>query len=213
VRRRASRDDLVLQQELQVPNQYTVKRRKSTRFGPFRIDEVTLQVAGSDGSQAELERLNFERGDSVAVLVHDVARQEVVLARQFRYPVLANAQERGNGWLLELPAGGIDEGEDAEQAARREVQEEVGVKLASLEKIATFFVSPGGTSERNILFYATTSEDTGAGGGLASEGEDIEIVRLPVRDFLNRCLANTIRDAKTLLAGYWLQAKLGQVAK
>jgi ADP-ribose pyrophosphatase len=196
-----------------VAQKYTVKARKSTRFGPFRFEQVQLLVTGADGRQTEIERSNFERGDSVAVLVHDVARNEVVLARQFRYPALANSNEGSDGWLLELPAGGIDQGEDAEHAARREVQEEVGVRVASLERIATFFVSPGGTSERNILFYATTGDSGGTGGGIMDDGEHIQIVRMPVGDFVRQCLDNTLRDVKTLVAGYWLQAKLGFTVK
>ena len=182
-----------------------VRKRSSTRHGPFRVDEVQLRVQLQDGTYQDQLRVSFERGDSVAVLVHRVDVDAVVLTHQFRYSVLANADERSDGVILELPAGMLKDGEPPHQAATREVAEELGYDLKVLEHIATFFVSPGGTSERLIVFYATVEGDPrGVGGGLATEGEDINVVTIPVKDFLAKINSNEIRDGKTLLAGYWL---------
>jgi nudix-type nucleoside diphosphatase (YffH/AdpP family) len=185
-----------------------IRKRISTRHGPFRVDEVELQVQRRDGTYQDQERVSFERGDSVAVLVHRIDVDAVVLARQFRYPVLANINERGDGMILELPAGILKEGETPQQAAAREVDEELGYTLKGLEHIATFFVSPGGTSERVIVFYAAVegSPQT-AGGGLAAEGEDIEVITVPVADFIAKIKSNEIRDGKTLLAGFWVMVR------
>jgi ADP-ribose pyrophosphatase len=191
-----------------VARTYIVKQRKTRPFGPFHLEEATLQAVAADGRRSEFQRVSFERGDSVAVLLHDVARGEIILVRQFRYSVLANKNEGSDGWLLELPAGIIDDGEQPDGTARREVEEEIGIALTSLEHIATFFVSPGGTSERILLFYARAGETVGTGGGLANEHEDIEIKRVAVDDFLRQVANNVIRDAKTLLSGYWLRERL-----
>jgi hypothetical protein len=68
----------------------------------------------------------------------------------------------------------------------------------------------GGTSERILVFYAAVEgEPHDAGGGLAREGEDIEAVTLPVKDFIAKINRNEIRDGKTLLAGYWFIARRG----
>jgi ADP-ribose pyrophosphatase len=184
-----------------------IGKRSSTKYGPFRIDEVQLRVQRRDGRYQDQLRWSFERGDSVAVLVHRLDTDAIVLARQFRYSVLASADEQSDGMILELPAGSIKEGEPPHETATREIAEELGYELKALEHIATFFVSPGGTSERIIVFYATVvGEPRGAGGGLAEEGEDIEVVALPVGDFIAKVSSNEIRDGKTLLAGYWLAA-------
>jgi hypothetical protein len=59
-----------------------------------------------------------------------------------------------------------------------------------------------------LLFYARAGETVGTGGGLANEHEDIEIKRVAVDDFLRQVANNVIRDAKTLLSGYWLRERL-----
>jgi len=181
-----------------------IRKRKSRPFGPFRLDEVDLQVRRRDGTRQRMKRVSFERGDSVAVLVHRIDTDSIVLARQFRYPVLANAGERSDGIIVELPAGVQDKGEAPRRTARREVAEELGYRLLTLRRITTFFVSPGGTSERILLYYATArGRARSRGGGLADEGEDIEVVTVPVPKFIEMIKRNTVRDGKTLLAGYW----------
>jgi ADP-ribose pyrophosphatase len=148
-----------------VARTYVVKQRTTKPFGPFHLEEATLQAVAADGTRTEFKRVSFERGDSVAVLVHDAASGHVVLVRQFRYSVLASKNEGSDGWILELPAGVIEPAEQPDVTARREVEEEIGLSVVALEHIATFFVSPGGTSERIVLFYARTGEAVGAGGG------------------------------------------------
>jgi ADP-ribose pyrophosphatase len=185
-----------------------IRKRISTRHGPFRVDEVQLQVQRRDGTYQDQERVSFERGDSIAVFVHRLDIDAIVLARQFRYPVLANVDEQSDGMIIELPAGILGEGETPHQAATREVAEELGYELKGLEHIATFFVSPGGTSERVVVFYAAVERGPqSTGGGLAGEGEDIEQVILPVNDFIAKIKSNEIRDGKTLLAGFWFAVR------
>src|SRR5690349_5439927 len=85
----------------------------------FRINEVRLQHERFDGSMTEeLTRLVFERGDSVAILLHDPQRQLVLLCEQFRLPAY---EHDGPGWLLEIAAGVVERGERPEDCARREV--------------------------------------------------------------------------------------------
>jgi len=109
-----------------------------------------------------------------------------------------------------LPAGVQDAGEAPRETAKREVAEELGYRLQSLRHVATFFVSPGGTSERVLLYYATVrGRPQGDGGGLLTEGEDIEVVTVPVDKFVQMIKRNAIRDAKTLLAGYWFMQNQG----
>lgn len=182
-----------------------IRRRKVTPFGPFKLEEVNLEVERRDGSREDIERINFERGDSVAALIHRLDTNEIILVRQFRYSVLANAGEASDGMLVEIAAGIIDPGETPYQAIRREVVEELGYELVNLQHVATFFVSPGGTSERNLVFFATVQgPPMKPAGGISAEGEDIETVVLPFDLFIDKIRANELRDAKTLLAGYWL---------
>jgi nudix-type nucleoside diphosphatase (YffH/AdpP family) len=106
--------------------------------------------------------------------------------------------------IVELPAGEQEKGETSRRTARREVIEELGYRLLSLRHIATFFVSPGGYSERILLYYATaTGRAQSDGGGIADEGEDIEVITLPVTKFTEMIKRNVIHDGKALLAGYW----------
>jgi nudix-type nucleoside diphosphatase (YffH/AdpP family) len=174
----------------------------------FRIDEVTLQHERFDGSMSDpMTRLILNRGDSVAVLAHDPERKLVLLCEQFRAPAI----EHEGGWLLELPAGMVSPGESDEDCARREALEEIGYSVTALDSIARVYLSPGGSSERIHIFHSTVSlsDQTAAGGGLVSEGEDIRLVALPVNEAIGKVKRGEIIDAKTLIALQWLARFFG----
>jgi ADP-ribose pyrophosphatase len=169
----------------------------------FRIDEVTLRYETYAGAMKEVTRLNLDRGDSAAALVHNRDRNTLLFTEQFRY----STYEKGPGWLLELPAGIVEDGEDPRITILRELEEEIGYRSSGLHLIATFYVSPGGTSERIHLYYimVNDSDKVTDGGGLEHEGEDIRLVELPVAEIFRRMDHGEINDAKTLIGLQWLR--------
>jgi ADP-ribose pyrophosphatase len=176
----------------------------------FKIDETMVRFERFDGTMSEAVRwLVFERGDSVAVLVVNAKRRTVCLVQQFRYP----AHEKGGGWLTDVVAGMIEEGDTPEETARRETLEEAGFEVAAIEPIATFFVSPGGSTERVFLFCAVVGDGARKtdGGGVASEHEDIKVIERPIDEFLAQVRSGGMHDAKTIIAGYWLHDNLARI--
>jgi nudix-type nucleoside diphosphatase (YffH/AdpP family) len=177
------------------------KRRVFDGF--FKIDEAELSYERFDGRMsAPLRRLCFERGDAVAAIVWHRDRQQVLLVEQFKYP----AWEKGPGWIVETMAGMIDAGESPETALARELGEELGYRAERIEPIATFYVSPGGSSERIVLYYAEVCDASrcGDGGGVEDEGEDIRTVALSLDEIAARLRAGELHDAKTIIAAQWL---------
>ena len=130
----------------------------------FSIEEAVLSHERFDGRMIPaVKRVNFNRGDSVSVLLYAGQTDEIVLVEQFRYPVYAShpdSEREGNGWILETVAGIKDaRGPDV---ARRELFEETGYALrGALEHLTTVYVSPGGTSERIELYLAHVSKVEG----------------------------------------------------
>lgn len=180
-----------------------IERREIFHRYVFQIDEVRLQFERFDGSMSEpITRLVLNRGDSVAILLHDPKNQTILLCEQFRAPTY----ERGTGWLLELPAGILEPGESEEDCARRETVEETGYSLRSLDRIACVYLSPGGSSERIHIFHSevATTDRIDKGGGVISESEDIRLVSLPQEEAIARARDGQIIDAKTLIALQWL---------
>ncbi len=169
----------------------------------FKVKAARLRFERFDGSMSEtVRRLSLERGDAVGVLIYHKDQQHYVLAEQFRFPTVRDDQD---GWMLEVVAGMIDGDEPPEHAARREVREEIGYELTALTPISTFYVSPGGSSERIFLFYGEIADSSrvGEGGGLASENEDIRM-RHFTQEELERALdAGALSDAKTVIAAMW----------
>jgi ADP-ribose pyrophosphatase len=173
----------------------------------FHIEEAVLRHERYDGQMSPvLTRLKFERGDSVAILMHDPSDDTVFLTEQFRFPAY-NPAKGGGGWIVEIPAGSVDGGESPEATVRREVEEEIGYTLHEVRHISTFFLSPGGTSERILLYYARVnmSQQTGAGGGKWEEGEDIRVLRMPVAEAIARMTSGELADAKTIIGLQWMQ--------
>lgn len=172
----------------------------------FRIEKAALRFERFDGTMSKtVKRLSLERGDAVAALIFNRDSNKLLLTYQFKYPTL----KKGDGWVTEVLAGMIDGGETPEEALRREIDEEAGFEIRSVAHIHTFYVSPGGTSERIFLYYVEVSDadKIGAGGGLASEGEDIRVVEYTLPEAWELLDRREINDAKTLVALMWLRSK------
>jgi nudix-type nucleoside diphosphatase (YffH/AdpP family) len=154
--------------------------------------KLTIRTPGGGTFTREVE----DHGAAVAVLPYDPERRIAVLARQFRAPVL---HAGGPDTLLEAPAGMLDE-DDPEACARREAEEEVGLRLSRLEHVGTVWPCPGVSTERMDLFLApfTGGDRISDGGGLADENEDIEVVEMPLADLWGLVERAGIQDLKTL---------------
>ena len=180
----------------------------------FRIIKARLKHRRLDGRMsAPLTRINFERGNSVGVLLYDSKNEAVILVRQFRYPVYAGLpphQQKGEGvrhaWILETVAGISEEGETAQDVAIRELLEEAGYRVKSMQPITTMYPSPGGSSERVTLFLGEVdhTQRPGKGGGLQAEGEDIEVVVIPFTKAMSMIKSGEISDAKAIIALQYL---------
>jgi ADP-ribose pyrophosphatase len=168
----------------------------------FKIEEAVIEHRKHDGTwSAPARELSFERGDSVAALLVNCDSGRLVLVEQLRYPTL----EKGPGWTTEIVAGGFEEDETADAAIAREIREETGYEVENLEPIATFYVSPGGTSERVFLYYGEVSgaPDSTIGHGVGDE--DIKIVEKTTDELWQDYLAGEQQDAKTIIALFWLR--------
>jgi 8-oxo-dGTP pyrophosphatase MutT (NUDIX family) len=145
-----------------------------------------------DGEEAEREIV--EHPGAVAVVAHDGER--LYLVRQPREAVDEQA-------LLELPAGKLEEGEEVERTARRELAEEVGKGARRWERLTTFYPSTGFAAEEVHLYLATDLHDEEAEAG---EEERIEVVEVPI-DRIDDAIADC-HDSKSLIGLLWLKAYL-----
>lgn len=173
--------------------------------GFFKVDKAVLQHEKFNGEMSEeITRLNFNRGDAVAVLLYDEEKDSVTLIKQFRYPVYVGGD---SGWLLEIVAGIIDKGRDAETVARAELMEEAGCVVDRLEFIGKFYLSPGGCSEIIYLYIGYSHKKIAAGGGKPDEGEDIQVVELPFDEAMKMVETGEICNATAIIALQWLMLK------
>lgn len=154
----------------------------------LRVDRVKLP----DGRSAVREVV--EHAPIVAIVALD-SRGDVLLVRQYRLPVKQS--------LLEIPAGGVDSGESPEEAAQRELQEETGQRAGRLERLCSFFASPGYCDEYMHLYLATGLEPSAL---TADADESIEVLRLPLEEALRLIERGEIRDVKTIV-GLWAAAR------
>ncbi len=196
------------------PQRVEISKRTRLLDAFFKVDEVTVSHEQFNGEMsAPRPYLVFERGDAVAALLYDPGRRKIITVNQFRLPTLGKGQE--GGWLMEAVAGMIStlaDGAPAEtplECLKREVEEETGYRLTDAKPIFTFFSSPGGSSERIYLFYGEVQETdkVAQGGGLAADGEDIEIVEFDTAEFFAKLMAGEFEDPKLIIAGLWMMTQ------
>jgi ADP-ribose pyrophosphatase len=149
------------------------------RIVSLRVDEVRL------ASGQTRKREIVEHGGAVAIVAVD-DQERVLLVRQFRKPV-----ER---FLLEIPAGTLEAGEDPDACARRELTEETGHTAARIERLLGFYSAPGFCTEYLHVYLATGLSE---GAASPEEDESIELVREPISRALELIESGQIEDAKS----------------
>lgn len=180
--------------------------------GYFRIETYRLSHSLHDGGMSEpITRELFERGHAVAVLPYDPKKDVVVLVEQFRIGAHAAGLP---AWELETVAGIIEQGETAEQVARRETTEESGLTVTDLVPVAHYLSSPGGSSETVEVFCGRVdASDAGGVHGLAHEGEDIQVHVVKYSELERMVFGGRIRNAMTLIAAQWLVLNRAELRK
>ena len=171
--------------------------------GFFRMEKYRLKhTLYAGGWSAEISRELFVRGSAVAVLLYDPQTDQVVLIEQFRAGAIIQPDR---AWLVEIVAGGIEEGETAIEVAYRESMEEAGCDIQELIVINEFYTTPGGCSERITLFCGKIdSSQVGGIHGLDHEDEDILVRAVDFKDAYLMLENNEIESAIPIIALQWL---------
>lgn len=167
----------------------------------IKLNVLEFEQLNRDGRVQHLNREVHHHGHGASILLHDKAKDSVVLVRQFRPGVFLNDEAP---FLLETPAGLLDD-DTPEVAICREAMEETGYEVSSARFLFDMYGSPGTLTEKVSLFYAEidASMQAGEGGGLKSEGEDIEVVILPLKEAYEMITNGEIVDAKTIILLQW----------
>ena len=161
---------------------------------------VEYEFLFKDGSWKKLQRESYDRGNGACVLLYNKEKGTVILTKQFRMPIYENVQD--DCMSIEVCAGAMDKDEEnPEICIIREVEEEVGYKIASAKLVLEAYMSPGAVTEKIFHFIAEYSDDMkmNEGGGLEEEGEEIEVLEMSFSKALAMVEKGEIKDAKTVL--------------
>lgn len=163
----------------------------------YLLQKTTFDYLRHDGQWQTQTRETYDRGDGATILLYNKVKRTVILIRQFRFPTY---REGHDGFLIESAAGLLEEA-SAEERIRAEVEEETGYRVGDVHKVFQAFMSPGSVTERLHFFVAEydPASRIGDGGGLAHEGEDIEVLELPLAQAMRMVADGRICDGKTIM--------------
>jgi len=169
--------------------------------GWTRLSDYQLDYTDRNGETKRIKREVFHRTPAACILLHDRERDIVVLVKQFRLPAHLIGEP---SFMIEVPAGLLD-GEDAEDAIRREAMEETGYRIRDVRFVFKALTSPGSVTEVIHFFHASIdlSDRINEGGGLADEHEDIEVLEFPLDKAVTMIADGEIIDAKTIMLLQW----------
>lgn len=161
----------------------------------FVLKKTCFDFQRRDGSWQRQCRETYDRGHGAVLLPYNSAQKTVLLLRQFRFPTLVN----GN------PEGLLD-GEDPATCIQRETEEELGLRIRAPQKVYEAYMSPGSVTEKLHFFVAEyqAADRVSQGGGDAAEGEDIEVIEIPLREAMAWVANGQIQDGKTIMLLQWL---------
>jgi GDP-mannose pyrophosphatase NudK len=163
----------------------------------YILKKITFDFQKKNGSWVNQNREAYDRGNGATILLYNKELKTVILTKQFRLPTYINGNE--DGMLIETCAGLLD-ADNAEDAIRRETEEETGFTLKDVKKVYEAYMSPGSVTEILFFFIAEYSRamKTSAGGGVGDH-EDIEVLELPFDKAYNMISTGEIKDGKTII--------------
>jgi ADP-ribose pyrophosphatase len=167
-------------QEDAIP-EVTAGRRVYEGWLNVRLDSLRY-ASGRDGD------ITFIEHPGAVTMVAIDGQGLVLFVRQYRHAI--------GRWLLELPAGGLEPGEDPAACAERELQEETGYRPGRLEKLGAFYLAPGYSSEYEHVYLASELTES----KLEGDEDVIHVERLSIEEALRRVRDGEIEDAKTAAA-------------
>jgi nudix-type nucleoside diphosphatase (YffH/AdpP family) len=164
----------------------------------YLLKKTTFDYLRRDGSWQTQSRETYDRGNGAAILLFNRTHETVVLTRQFRLPAYVNGL--ADGMLVEACAGLLDK-DDPEACIQREAEEETGFRIHNPRKVFEAYMSPGSVTEKLFFFVAEYDRENkiSEGGGDEKEGEDIEVLELPIQRALEMISSGEIADGKTIM--------------
>jgi GDP-mannose pyrophosphatase NudK len=172
----------------------------------YTLKKVTFNILKKDGTTETQSREAYDRGNGAVILLYNKTSGTVILTRQFRLPTFINGNP--DGMLIEACAGLLDN-DNPEECIKRETEEETGYKISKVEKVFEAYMSPGSVTEILHFFVAEYSNEMKVtnGGGLAEEGENIEVLELSFDEALAMIDNGKIKDAKTIMLLQYIRLK------
>jgi nudix-type nucleoside diphosphatase (YffH/AdpP family) len=161
----------------------------------YTLKTATFEWRRGNGEWQIQHRETYDRGNGATLLPYNLASAPWCWC--FRYPAYVNGCD---DLLIEAAAGLLDT-ESPEVRIRSEAEEETGYRLGDIRKIFEAYMSPGSVTEKLHFFVAEYEPKMkiGSGGGLKDEGEDIEVLELPIDQALAMIGDGRIADAKTIM--------------
>jgi nudix-type nucleoside diphosphatase (YffH/AdpP family) len=162
------------------------------------LKKVTFDYKKKDGNWETQSREVYVKSNGATILLYNREQKTVILTRQLRLPSYLNGNKEGT--LIETCAGLLDE-DSPEDCARREAEEETGYRPTAVQKVFEAYMTPGSDTEILHFFVGeyTPDKKVTEGGGLEQEGEDIEVLELPLDTAYGMIASGEIKDAKTIM--------------
>ena len=182
---------------MSISDRIRVKNVRLLSDNHYTLKTTTFEWRRANGEWQTQHRESYDRGNGATLLPYSLKQRTVVLVRQFRYPAYVNGHD---DLLIEAAAGLLDNA-SPEVRIRAEAEEETGYRLREVRKVFEAFMSPGSVTEKLHFFVAEYEPQmrVSSGGGLADEGEEIEVLELPIDQALAMIGDGRIVDAKTIM--------------
>jgi nudix-type nucleoside diphosphatase (YffH/AdpP family) len=174
-----------------------------------KLTSVSFRQRRRDGEWQQRKREIYDNGNSAVILPYDPGRKTVLLTRQLRLPIYL---QDGLESSIEACAGKLD-GAKAETRIIKEMEEELGYRIEEVERLFALYPSPASVAEKIEFFTCCYSpaDKVSDGGGLADEGEDIEVIETALEQAIGMIRSGEIIDAKTVILIQYLRERTAKI--